>query len=207
MSNVVYYIGVTGEDFVKIGTTKNLQARLRSLSTARADGDRLVILATEPGSYDVEQRRHEQFAEARGHGEWFKVTPDLQAHIDMLALRTDPRYIRGYDDGFQVGLADRRVARLLECTTCGDMSVPLRRYEADEEPNDVCAPCQAEEAEERGEVNMIFTFMSHLGIGLTPDGFRTLPAKAQRALARAHEGGGFLMDPEMHRAIQEGSSR
>jgi len=124
MSNVVYYIGVEGDDHVKIGTTKNLAARLRSLSTARADGDRLTVLATEPGTYDLEQRRHAQFADTRAHGEWFKLSPALQDHIDRLALRMNPAYAQGYDEGYQTALGDRAVVALIKCRSCGEEGLP-----------------------------------------------------------------------------------
>lgn len=141
MSNVVYYIGVKGDGHVKIGTTKNLQARLRSLATARADGNLLMVLATEPGTYELEQKRHAQFAESRAHGEWFKLTPALQQHIDELAARTSPAYSLGYDEGYQTALGDRGVITLITCEICGDDRATPSGHVDDEEHEPFCAAC------------------------------------------------------------------
>lgn len=75
---VVYYLRI-GES-VKIGTTGDLAARLRSYPP------QTVVLATEPGGRDVETRRITQFATDRIAGrEWFEPSPKLMAHIRKLA--------------------------------------------------------------------------------------------------------------------------
>jgi hypothetical protein len=75
---LVYYIQI-GE-FIKIGTTTNLTRRRRAL---RVDAD--AVLATEPGSYGIESRRHEQFAHLRvGRREDFLPDDELLAHIEQL---------------------------------------------------------------------------------------------------------------------------
>lgn len=75
---VVYYIRVG--DQVKIGTTTNLRERMIAL---RVDGSDL--LATEPGGYDVERRRHHEFADERyGRRENFALSDRLAAHIERL---------------------------------------------------------------------------------------------------------------------------
>jgi len=57
--SVVYYIRLHG-DRIKIGTTANMTLRLTSLRVRRD-----AVLATEPGSYDLERARHQQFADLR----------------------------------------------------------------------------------------------------------------------------------------------
>lgn len=74
---LVFYVSFA--DRVKIGTSTNLKQRLRVLHHD-------VLLAVEPGSFDIETRRHQQFATARvpGQKEWFTRTPELLAHIDAV---------------------------------------------------------------------------------------------------------------------------
>lgn len=72
---VVYYIRFS--DRVKIGTTRNLKSRLQSLPHDE-------VLATEPGSFDVEAARHLEFAHLRIHGEWFRLEGGLAEHIASL---------------------------------------------------------------------------------------------------------------------------
>lgn len=77
---IVYYIRMRGSERVKIGTTSNLRLRMETL---RADG--ADLLATEPGGYTVELRRHRQFAEERyGRREEFALSDRLAAHIASL---------------------------------------------------------------------------------------------------------------------------
>jgi hypothetical protein len=57
--SVVYYIQLSA-DRIKIGTTTNMTMRLTGLHIRRD-----AVLATEPGSYDLERARHQQFADLR----------------------------------------------------------------------------------------------------------------------------------------------
>jgi T5orf172 domain len=79
----VYY-GRRG-DQIKIGTTTDMKMRMTQL---RFD----EILAWEPGTYDVERQRHEQFGHLRvGRGEWFRAEDELTAHCGALrATHGDP---------------------------------------------------------------------------------------------------------------------
>jgi hypothetical protein len=74
---VVYYVRF-GER-VKIGTTTDLEKRLSALPYDE-------LLATEPGHYDVERERHQQFRRSRiyANREWFHLTDEVQAHIASL---------------------------------------------------------------------------------------------------------------------------
>ncbi len=66
---VVYF--VQGEDGgpIKIGQAEDLAHRLMQMGTSRPD--RLVALASAPGSVDDERRIHSHFAAIREKGEWF----------------------------------------------------------------------------------------------------------------------------------------
>lgn len=77
-TNVVYYI--RRDTRIKIGTTCNLTQRMLDLQPDE-------ILAVEPGSYELEHRRHEQFAHLRVRGEWFTPALDLLDHIAAVKER------------------------------------------------------------------------------------------------------------------------
>nr|WP_229756430.1 GIY-YIG nuclease family protein [Cnuibacter physcomitrellae] len=79
--DVVYYIRFA--DRVKIGTSSTPRTRLAQLRHEE-------VLAFEPGARDVEQSRHQQFADLRLGGEWFSLEGDLAEHIAALALAGDP---------------------------------------------------------------------------------------------------------------------
>lgn len=74
-ASVVYYLRFCC--LVKIGTTTSIADRLKVIPHHE-------LLATEPGSYDLERERHQQFAHLRDVGEWFQAGPDLHAHIRTL---------------------------------------------------------------------------------------------------------------------------
>ncbi|PCN46562.1 ATPase [Curtobacterium sp. 'Ferrero'] len=78
--DVVYYLRMrdnTG-DRVKIGTTANPRQRLAAI--AHQD-----LMAFERGDRSLERRRHRQFAATRYPGtEWFRTTPELLAHIEVV---------------------------------------------------------------------------------------------------------------------------
>lgn len=77
---VVYYCELR-PGIVKIGTTLNLFNRMSSLHIPRG-----AVLAAEPGTYDIEKLRHQQFGHLRiGRPEDFIVDDGLRAHIDHLA--------------------------------------------------------------------------------------------------------------------------
>jgi hypothetical protein len=73
---LVYYIRFG--DRIKIGTTIDMKHRMASLPHDE-------ILAVEPGSYWVENRRHRQFAKHRITGEWFSMAPELMSYIEWIA--------------------------------------------------------------------------------------------------------------------------
>ncbi len=65
---------------IKIGTCGSMRSRIDALPRG------VKILATEPGGHDVERMRHEQFADCRAGGEWFRPTRALLRHVALLAL-------------------------------------------------------------------------------------------------------------------------
>ena len=84
--SVVYYLGDPDTQLVKIGTSTALRSRIQTISVCRP---RLLLLATEPGTYPLERRRHRQFKTlnqplSNGETEWFRKAPMLMDHIGDL---------------------------------------------------------------------------------------------------------------------------
>lgn len=72
---VVYYMRF--QDMVKIGTTVRI---LRRLAALMPHG----LMAVEPGDVVLERKRHRQFSDHREHGEWFRLSDDIAAHVVFL---------------------------------------------------------------------------------------------------------------------------
>lgn len=83
----VYYVTWRRDSqFVKIGTTQTASRRFKEL--AGRTGDRVRLLVAEPGSYEQEERRHEQFANLRkARTELFAYTQEIVDHIANLRQR------------------------------------------------------------------------------------------------------------------------
>lgn len=75
---MIYLIGATLEigDLVKIGTSVQPLARLKSLQTGCPN--KIAILALVPGGHAFERTLHRRYARERVSGEWFKVSPRLR---------------------------------------------------------------------------------------------------------------------------------
>lgn len=73
-SKVVYALGSTGSNTVKIGTTGNLPKRVAEIQ--RMSPVPLGILWTHPGGHEVESYLHRHFKAFRSHGEWFTFEGD-----------------------------------------------------------------------------------------------------------------------------------
>jgi hypothetical protein len=75
---IVYYVRVG--DRVKIGTTiKTVRQRFQGQLPPDAQ-----VLAIEPGSYELERKRHRQFWRLQDANEWFHGGPELWEHIAQL---------------------------------------------------------------------------------------------------------------------------
>ncbi|MCK8477215.1 GIY-YIG nuclease family protein [Microbacterium aurugineum] len=74
----VYYMRINGR--IKIGYTTNLRQRSRSYPPGTE------LLAVEPGTPELEKRRHDQFSRSLAQGrEWFAESEALTVHIAKLA--------------------------------------------------------------------------------------------------------------------------
>ncbi|WP_168193285.1 GIY-YIG nuclease family protein [Bradyrhizobium sp. NAS96.2] len=76
---VVYLISTDNPEFVKIGFTKCLEHRLRSLRTASHVEP--TIRLTIAGTQSLERELHTRFAASRANREWFRLTEDIKAFI------------------------------------------------------------------------------------------------------------------------------
>jgi hypothetical protein len=83
---IVYFIKPRFSSTVKIGTTKRLSTRLNALQTAASEP--LDLLATIPGSSELERRLHEIFDQYRLNGEWFSCGPGLQTFLRRLGANS-----------------------------------------------------------------------------------------------------------------------
>ena len=72
---VVYYVRIGSQ--CKIGTTRNMIARMRAIVPDE-------VLATEPGGQQLEHMRHRQFAHLHEKGERFAYRDELVDHVAML---------------------------------------------------------------------------------------------------------------------------
>lgn len=81
----VYYLR-REDGAIKIGFSADLNKRMATL--AKEFGP-LELLATEPGGYAAELKRHRQFHRFRVtiHQEWFRPAPELLEHIENLTKR------------------------------------------------------------------------------------------------------------------------
>lgn len=81
-SRFVYFIEAIGSDSIKIGTASDPMARLADLQTGCPF--ELVLLATVPGGYQLEDELHERFSSSVLRGEWFRGDPALRSYIQRL---------------------------------------------------------------------------------------------------------------------------
>lgn len=78
----VYFLRESGIGAIKIGTSKNVALRVRSIASGMPHG--LTLLATMPGWHRVETLVHQLFEHARIRGEWFRPIPELLEYIDEI---------------------------------------------------------------------------------------------------------------------------
>lgn len=83
--DVLYVIGQPGTAIVKIGVTKSVPSRLKSIQTGSPVP--LSVLWWHPGSYDLEEILHREFVDLRLHGEWFDFGVEEPDQLVELAVR------------------------------------------------------------------------------------------------------------------------
>ena len=81
----VYFIQESGMGAIKIGTAKDVDARVCELATSTPH--LLVVLAVMDGDRGVEYALHQRFDDARIRGEWFRPVPVLLAYIEQIKTK------------------------------------------------------------------------------------------------------------------------
>lgn len=94
----VYFVQPERGGLVKIGfTTKSVPERVRELQTGCPD--KLVVLATEDGGESKEAELHEEFADLRVVGEWFKPDVRLMRRI-LVPGRVQAELLKAYAQSY-----------------------------------------------------------------------------------------------------------
>lgn len=84
----VYFIQAHQTGLIKIGYTKSIISRFKSLQNQTSDF--LILLIHMSGTRKLERDLHEMFAEYRLQGEWFAPGERLLGLIDELRQNCDP---------------------------------------------------------------------------------------------------------------------
>lgn len=100
----LYFLQAGPEGMIKIGHSKQLAARLKTLHTM--NGTALRFLGAIPGTRKDEKYFHDRFSEDRSHGEWFRLSQDLLRFL--------------WDAGMKPTVADK-VSRMMEASATMDI--------------------------------------------------------------------------------------
>lgn len=114
----VYFITAREVGMVKIGCAYDPHRRLSYMQTACPV--ELTLEALIPGAYREERQYHAQFAPHRVRGEWFKITPEIEALIATFKAPEKPRSIAQKRRILQMHRASAPVSR--------GLSMEERRY-------------------------------------------------------------------------------
>jgi hypothetical protein len=98
---LIYFIRRPSDGFIKIGTTKCLSQRLKSLASIHGKG--LTVLAVRDGQHAEERSLHGQFKLFREDGEWFRPSEEL-----LLFIITDCKPWDGKDERSSVMVLQMR---------------------------------------------------------------------------------------------------
>lgn len=86
-----YFVGSREQEVVKIGVTTRLKSRMSALRNSSPIPIKLFAVAF--GSSDIEPCLHDRFAESRLHGEWFKLTDEINDCIESIKNNDLGKYI------------------------------------------------------------------------------------------------------------------
>lgn len=84
---VVYVIGAPSSNVVKIGTTREIERRLRNIQLMSPIP--VSVLWAHPGDRELELKLHHHFARFRTHGEWFDF-PFAPVRLIKWAVEGEP---------------------------------------------------------------------------------------------------------------------
>lgn len=83
---LVYFIRARGTGDIKIGKTKNIGSRIKTLRTGASRG--LELVACYAADISHEKELHVDFAPHRLNGEWFVGHRDVLAYLEILGTDT-----------------------------------------------------------------------------------------------------------------------
>lgn len=89
----VYFIENEYNGLIKIGKSKSVMERMKSLANGHKD-DALCLLGRVEGYTEKEAELHDMFREFRVKGEWFTPSDSILDYIDNFALDKNLEYIR-----------------------------------------------------------------------------------------------------------------
>jgi hypothetical protein len=95
---VVYFMAHRASGRIKIGYTKDLNARLRTIANSTG---KIRLLGHVDGGRTLEARIHDVLGEHRISGEWFRDCPELRETIGNV-LRDGPKSAIGFDEAVPV---------------------------------------------------------------------------------------------------------
>lgn len=81
-TNMIYFI--TDGNNVKIGVSRDISKRMKTLQAYSAN--RLSLIASCFGGFDLESSLHKKFSHLRIKGEWFFLTPELKDFSERLGI-------------------------------------------------------------------------------------------------------------------------
>lgn len=86
-----YFVGSREHRMVKIGVTTRLKSRMSSLRNSSPVSVKLFAVVFGPPC--IEDALHRRFEKSRMHGEWFKITSDIEDCIEAIKNQEFGKYI------------------------------------------------------------------------------------------------------------------
>ncbi len=91
----IYVIRMDGTPWVKIGYTAKPRKRLTYIRLVMPSEFRFTVVAAFPGGYAEESALHMRFLDEFDQGEWYRLTPRIQAFIAEAGIHEDYRLALG----------------------------------------------------------------------------------------------------------------
>lgn len=83
LMDTVYFVGIEGRRFVKIGWSRGVDPKPRLAALQVASPQRLEVLLCICGGIRAEQLLHSRFRHCRQRAEWFRYREDLTEFIEL----------------------------------------------------------------------------------------------------------------------------
>ena len=103
----IYFLKARTINRIKIGQTRNLQQRLRSLECM--NGDDVELLGVISDKCATESQLHRMFAKDRAQGEWFYPSKELLDYIQKNAVSDHPASLEQHASKFRKRIDEVKV--------------------------------------------------------------------------------------------------